>query len=189
MSSTYWLSIDPLSARVAQVLLLAVFAGGLLHKLRDWRDFAQALDGYRLIASWAQQPAAFGLISTELAAIVLVALPSTRQLGASLMLALLLLYTGAIAINLARGRTSFDCGCGWGAAASGVSRISGWLIYRNLFVVCAALVVMMPADARVLQRLDMLIIVLAGTAATVIYVFADRLIHNWHHLTASRAGP
>ncbi len=185
-SADVW-PIDPLFAAVALVLLLAVFAGALLHKLRDTAAFAQALDGYQLLPAWALRPATFVLALVELAAVALAVWPASRQLGATVLLVLLLLYTAAIAINLIRGRTSFDCGCGWGGASDGVSRISAWLIYRNLFVMLAAMIVLAPAGVRALHVLDSAVVVMGGVSAVVIYVFADRLIHNWHHLTASRA--
>ena len=63
--------------------------------------------------------------------------PSTAVLTpatGSLMAALLLcLYTGAIAVNLGRGRTAIDCGCGGQATP-----LSGWLLTRNGLLLCLA---------------------------------------------------
>jgi len=54
------------------------------------------------------------------------------------MLALLVLYSSAIAINLVRGRRDIECGCG--GAATHVP-LSGWLLARNAALMATALAV------------------------------------------------
>ena len=54
------------------------------------------------------------------------------------MLALLVLYSAAIAINLLRGRRDIECGCG--GAATHVP-LSGWLLARNAALMATALAV------------------------------------------------
>ena len=70
----------------------------------------------------------------ELVAAGLLVLPGAAHAGLALATSLLCLFGAAIAVNLARGRTDIDCGCG-GAA----QKISAALLVRNLVLVAALL--------------------------------------------------
>lgn len=121
---------------MAEVLTIAAgwaLAGILLlaaaHKTRHYLAFQGILNQYRLLPEYLL-PVAAPLIITLEAVIGLALLAPANvvpQAATGLMATLLLcLYTGAIAINLARGHTAIDCGCG-GAPTP----LSGWLLTRN----------------------------------------------------------
>ena len=109
---------------LAGILLLAA-----AHKARHYLEFGGILKQYRLLPDYLAPLAAPLIIALEATAGLALLVPATLlpQATAALMAALLLcLYTGAIAINLARGHTAIDCGCG-GASTP----LSGWLVIRN----------------------------------------------------------
>ncbi len=108
----------------ASGLLAAVFALSVRHKIRDFPRFRASLLGYALLPVPALGMAAVMIVVLELAAIALLLVPVGP--GRWLAFGLLSLYTGAIAFNLARGRTEIDCGCG-----DQPTRISAWLLLRN----------------------------------------------------------
>ena len=60
--------------------------------------------------------------------------------------ALFAAYTGAIAINLQRGRIHIDCGCGMARLAGRDQQLSWGLVVRNTLLMAAALVATMPAS-------------------------------------------
>jgi hypothetical protein len=141
-------------------------------------SFRAAVAGYRLLPTPFIGPAAVALAGAELvAAALLVASPGWPAAGPLLAAALFLLYAGAIAVNLARGRRDIDCGC----AGPGARRpISGWLVARNvaLMVIALAAAVPVATPARALVWIDALTI--AGAVATLVLVYAsvDRLLAN-----------
>ena len=100
---------------------------------------------------------------------------STRAIAASTLLALLTIFSGAIAINLARGRTNIDCGC-FGPALR--QELSGWLLLRNLFLMILAAVVILPASDRAIESLDVVTIVLGAMTLVILYASANFAIGN-----------
>jgi hypothetical protein len=110
--------IDPIFAWVARLVLAGVFAAAALHKWRDLSAFSAALGAHRLVPD-ALVPAlarAFAACETSIAAGLVWTASAAPAAGAAA--ALLALYSGAIAINLARGRREIECGCRCGGAAA-----------------------------------------------------------------------
>jgi hypothetical protein len=123
-------------AWVARSCLAVLFAAGLWHKARAFRDFITAVGQYRLLPVALVPAAATGLLLAE--CVVLAGLlspplpPAPFAWGAA---ALLTLYALAMAINLGRGREAIDCGC---HGFSGRQRIAGWMVARNLLLATVA---------------------------------------------------
>jgi hypothetical protein len=131
------------AAGVVRVALAFVFAAACLHKLRAPRRFEGALRAYRVLPDSIIRWVAPGLMAAEATIAIGVCLPaiSAKALcGAGL---LLVSYSAGIALNLARGRSQLDCGCGFGAQP-----ISPMLIARNLLLTFASFSLwLMPTQA------------------------------------------
>ena len=109
---------------VAGILLLAA-----VRKTRHYLAFQGILSHYRLLPDALVPVSAPAIITTEVAAALALLKPADLMPGLSGALTgalLLSVYTGAIAINLIRGRTAIDCGCG-----GEPTPLSGWLLVRN----------------------------------------------------------
>ena len=118
-------------------VLGTVFALAGLAKLPRRAQFEEAVRGYRLVPDRFASPIARWLPVTELAAGMLLLLGLGTAPVAALLAAFLVVFTGAVAINLARGR-AIDCGC-YGA---GPARTIGWpTLVRNLGLLVMAVVV------------------------------------------------
>lgn len=104
--------------------LALVFVVSVSHKLRDYPRFRASLAAYQLFPDSLLGIFAPLVILLELAAIVAILLPTGP--GVSIAFGLLLIYTLALTINLLRGNTAIDCGCG-----DLPTPISGWLLLRN----------------------------------------------------------
>jgi hypothetical protein len=100
---------------------------------------------------------------------------STRVVAASMLLAMLTIFTGAIAINLARGRTNIDCGCFGPALRQELSR---WLLARNAILMLVAAVAIVPATDRAMEPLDVVTIVLGAFTFAILYASANFAIAN-----------
>jgi hypothetical protein len=118
--------------------LALVFALSVSHKLRDYARFRASLGAYQLFPEKLLGLFAPLVILLELAAIAAILLPTGP--GVSIAFGLLLIYTLALTVNLLRGNTSIDCGCG-----DAPTPISGWLLLRNGALLLLALP-RQPAD-------------------------------------------
>src|SRR5579862_8866605 len=150
-------TIDPAIRDLCVVALAIIFGASGAMKLRDVEMFEAALANYGLAPRQIEKPLAYLFPLLECAASIGLLATSTRAIAASLLLALLVTFTGAVAINLARGRRNIDCGC-FGPALR--QELNGWLLARNAVVMILAGVIAFPASARALEPLDIVTIVL-----------------------------
>ena len=113
------LLLHPWTLRVSRGLLAVVMLSAAIPKLVDPPGFAQSIFAYGLVPmAWAP-PLALVLPWLEgLTALGLV-MGIARRAAAALILGLMLLFIGALGINLVRGNP-VDCGC-FGAASPGVA--------------------------------------------------------------------
>lgn len=163
--------IDPVVSVSLRCLLAVLFAIAAWHKASDPRRFTSTLDAYRLLPSWLSGAAARVLPVAEVAVAVSLLLPVYRwaALGA---VALLVLYSVAITINLARGRPEIDCGC-FGPAAR--VPLSGALIARNALLIGAAAIVSLPVGARPLVWVDAFSVIVVVAVTTLLWISFWRL--------------
>jgi hypothetical protein len=159
---------------ICRLGMAAILAQSAWHALRDLPRHESALAGYKLVPLAVLPIAAIGLPLLTLCAAVLLPWPATAHAGAALGLALMALFTASIAINLRRGRTHIDCGCG-GAEGQHISR---GLVARNIVLMAlltASLIAQSsgPADPMVLAT------GLGGAAGiTALYFAATQLLAN-----------
>ena len=172
---------DPIVGATASLLLVAVLGGASWHKLLDRIAFRETLRDYQIMPEATVGPAATIVPAVELAACILLAVPGTREIGASIAAILLAAYAIAIGLNLARGRTELDCGCSWGG---GTQPISAWLIARNALLIAIAAAAATAWSERSLGIMDGLVVLAAASFGLLIYHAADRLIANHALLSA-----
>jgi len=154
--------------------LALVFVLSVSHKLRDYARFRASLGAYRLFPQRFLSLFAPLVILLELAAIVAILLPTGP--GVSVAFGLLLLYSLALTVNLLRGNTSIDCGCG-----DAPTPISGWLLLRN----GALLMLALPHEPEGGPP-DLLHWALVGTLVTlmiVFYLIFEQLLANHARLS------
>jgi hypothetical protein len=166
------MSIDPAVHAALRLCLATLFAAAGLHKLRTPLRFRAALDAYEVLPQRSVNAAASALPFGE--ALIAVSLLYTPAAGfaAVAALALLCVYTGAIAVNLRRGRRDLDCGCG---AAEAPQPIGPSLLLRNLaLMACASAVAVGPGD-RPLHATDALTITGASLVAALLWTATTRL--------------
>ncbi len=145
-----------LAVMAAVALLFAVAAIG---KLRHRALLPGVIANYRLLPGWAVAPAALLLAPAELlVALGLLAGLAPAALAAA---ALLLVFAGAMAINIGRGRRHIDCGCGHAALRQPL----GWgPVLRNIGLAMALLLALPVLAAAPADAATRLLALLAGTA-------------------------
>jgi hypothetical protein len=136
--------MSPQWAASAILATAAIMLWAALSGARDLRVLAVSIDAYKLLPEGAGRGLALPLLLAESACGVLLLLPGMRLAGAVIASALMLLFIFAIALNMWRGTTDFDCGC----AGSHALRPGAALLLRNTALLCVLLMaVTMPASA------------------------------------------
>lgn len=163
--------IDPVISVCLRCLLAIVFATAAWHKASDIRRFRRVLDAYRLVPSAFSHAAAWSVPAIEVVLACGLLLPGYRWAawGAAVML---LAYSAAIAVNLARGRRDIDCGC-FGPAAS--VPLSGSLLVRNAILVAAAGIATSSLRPRPLVWVDGFTVLFVIAAAVLLWTSFWRL--------------
>lgn len=169
---------DPAAKGAVIGALALVLLGAAWHKLSEPNAFLSALAAYRLLPDRLVDPAARLVPLVEIALGAGMLVPLTRGPALVGVAALMLAYAGAIALNLLRGRSYIDCGCG-GAAHP----LSWGLVARNGVLAMAALAVSGATVDRPLVWLDAVTLVIGVLAFYVAYLMADELLRQ-----ASRMG-
>ncbi|ALJ21599.1 MauE/DoxX family redox-associated membrane protein [Microbacterium sp. No. 7] len=121
-----------ISALLGALLLLAG-----IPKLRDRAGMLAAVQGYRLLPAPLERVVAALLPLGEVALGALLVTGLAVPFAPAAASALFLVFFGALAINLLRGRRELDCGCFSFAAAGHAPRI-GWLHAVRALVLAAA---------------------------------------------------
>ena len=166
-----------------QFLISALFTvmllGASLHKFSDRLRFQGILAAYKLLpaASVAAVATAIPLVELVLGVAWMTGLQTGAVASATALL--LLAYTTAIAINISRGNTAIDCGCGLRASKdSSFHRLSFGLVARNILLIALALLALLPANERALGTLDYLSIGMAGFGLVLLYGAYNQLLAN-----------
>ena len=164
--------VDPAFALLAILLLAVVFGTAALAKLRDLDAFQGVVEQYQLLPALLVRPFVGLLPVVELGATLGLLLPATRALAAATLMALLVLFAAAMAINLGRGRSDIDCGCFVGVQKQ---RISWALVVRNLVLAGFGLMLLVEETGRVLAPLDWVTIGAAAGSLLLLHEAIGRL--------------
>lgn len=175
---------DPAAQGAVIGALALVLLGAAWHKLSEPNAFLSALAAYRILPGSVLDIAARGVPLLEIALGAGMLIPFTRSPALIGVATLMLAYAGAIALNLLRGRSYIDCGCG-GAAHP----LSWGLVARNGVLAVAALAVSGATVDRPLLWLDAVTLVMGVLAFYVTYLMADELLRQANRMArAERSG-
>jgi hypothetical protein len=158
---------DPALIWTARLTLALVFALSAWTKFSDPERFAGVLADYRVLPEGLVRLMAWAVPTAEAAAVLGLLLAPLGTASGIFAGALLLLFSGAVLINLLRGRTHIDCGC-FGSA--GRQRIGWGLIVRNgALLAFAAAVSLAGGASREVVWLDAVTVSAAAVAIVVLY--------------------
>ncbi len=174
---------DPAAAGIIVGAVALILLGAAWHKLSEPNAFLSALAAYRLLPSSVVDPASRVVPWFEIAVAIGLLVPATRIGALFAAAALFALYGVAIAVNLARGRSYIDCGCG-GAAHP----LSWGLVVRNGILAAAALAVTVPTVDRPFDWLDAVTLVAGVLAFYLAYLMADELLRQASRMARSERG-
>jgi methylamine utilization protein MauE len=170
------MQIDPLVILIACGVLICVFVRAIWHKLSDYGVFKASFADYEILPQNLIPPAALILLLAEATIVAGLIIPLTRPAAAVGAILLLVLYGGAIAVNLRRGRYMIDCGCGGPGQG-----LSWFLVARNsILAVIAALAAAAPA-ARGITISDAVILGMSVVTVWLLILATEQVAANDAH--------
>jgi uncharacterized membrane protein len=177
------MNLDPTIVAIACATSATIFLGSAVLKFSQPTEFRAAVESYRLVPETMAGVLGWIIPLFELTGAIGLVVAATRGAAALLLLSLLAAFTGAIALNLARGRRDLDCGC-FGPLLR--QPLSGWLIARNGLLAFLVLAAFTPGDARPLTSLDYLTIAAAAAVMVILYGAANHLLATAPKIAALR---
>jgi hypothetical protein len=173
--------LDPIVALVAHYCVALLFLSAGYAKATALPQFRATMVDYELIPGSLAGIAAVGLVAIEIAIAIAAVFPATAR-GAMIGAAVLLVvYAGAIGINLARGRRDIDCGC---MGPANRQLLSGWLLLRNGLLAALALIGTSAISERPLHAADFVLVAVALLGAAALYAAINQLMANAPRLDA-----
>ncbi len=173
--------IDAAIHSLISMIFMLLLLWASIHKFSDRLQFHGILAAYRLL------PAALLPLFTVTIPIIELGLGLAWLTGmqgtvvALATAALLSAYTFAMGINIVRGNTEIDCGCGLSSAkhkTAGYQRLSTGLLVRNVILICAAFAALIPSNERLLGLVDYFSVGLACLGLVLMYAAFNQLLAN-----------
>jgi uncharacterized membrane protein YphA (DoxX/SURF4 family) len=171
---------DPALLLIARLCLAAIFLMGGFHKLSAIDRFVGVVLNYKILPDALIIPFAYGLPALELATAAALAIEPLRLIGVALALLLILAVTAGVIVNLRRGRTEIDCGCGGGAEQP----LSGALVIRNMGLIALALYAASPVAERALGIADIALVGFGALVGLGLYIAINQASANWSRMQA-----
>jgi len=165
--------MDPVLLAMLRGALALLFLSAAVHKLRSPVTFRAQLTDYRLVPERATGAAAAAVVAGELATGFALVLPPLRASAGGAALGLLCVYSGAIALNLVRGRRDIDCGCSGPALRQ---PLTPWLLARNALLAGVAAACLAPVAARALVWLDSVTVAGGVLVLASLYAASNRML-------------
>jgi hypothetical protein len=165
-----WGELLTVAAAAGRVSIGLIFLLAAVQKARAWRLLPGVIANYRLLPGWAVLPVAALLPPLELLLAMGLLSAQLRPWPELMAIALLTLFAGAMAINVAWGRVYIDCGCGQALLAQHLSRP---LVARNLVLAALLLPALLPPASVPMPAL--LSAVAAGLGFFLLYLLFNLL--------------
>lgn len=166
------MTLDPVVAWSLRIGLGLLFGAAALHKLSDLRRFEAVVTAYELVPRAFAGALARLFPTVEVAIAAALLAPGLRRFAALGAAALLLVYTLAISVSLARGRRDIECGC-FGARTR--VPLSGALVARNVLLLAASSTLFLAVDERSLVWVDGMTVSATVAALALLWASGQQL--------------
>jgi len=165
-------SFPSLLSAAITVFIALIFVRAVWHKLSEFTEFTGFVADYQLLPETMVRPASIAIVGAELAVALLQLIPGGQVFGLALAVAMLGAYAGGMAVNIARGRTSIECGCG-----GAVQPLSWSLVCRNGMLMALALLAAILAPYT-LDAAGAITAISSGFAIWVGFLLSEQILAN-----------
>lgn len=164
-----------LTAITGTTFLVLLFVISVLHKLLDVDRFSGYVINYDLVPKQWAKTTTYALIAIEIIISKGLIIPAFNEFATMTAIALLSIYALAMLINIRRGNTQIECGCG-----GPVMFLSYDLVLRNGLIILIALPALFahPTD---INMIDTFVSVSCGALLFLMFIIAEKLLANFHH--------
>lgn len=164
-------------ATTMTTFLALLFLSSLFNKATDTERFIGFLGNYNLLPQASLNFFTYCLMACEFLIVTLLLVPQANKLGASIAIAILMLYASVIAINVFRGNLGIECGCGGPPI-----HLSYGLVFRNLAIAGMALPLLFRIDDPI-AFIDIAVAVASGALLYLFYLASEQLLANLNKAT------
>lgn len=141
-----------------------LFLSTALPKIYRYVEFTNNIENYKVLPSSLVKPIAIFDIIVKCLIFIFLVMNVFVEFFSYLAIGLLIAYTFAIILNLLRGRTSVDCGCG---GLVGDNTISWNMAFRNILLI-AVMVFLIKNPINIKLSIDLL--PLYGSATVIMAI-------------------
>jgi hypothetical protein len=154
------------------VSIALIFVRAAWHKLAAFTEFTGFVADYRLFGERWTKPVSAAIVGAEILTVALPLVPGMQSAGLALAGCLFAVYAVAMGINISRGRTLIECGCG------GAGQPLSWaLIVRNglLAALAGTALILGPS---VLDTAGTLTAIGCGVALWSMFLLSEQVLTN-----------
>ncbi len=162
----------PLASLTLLVFTLLVFLRAALHKALDFLEFQGFVADYELLPEALVKPAAAALLALESALVLMLLFSASRAAGLVLAALLLAGYAIAMGINIRRGHTRIECGCG-----GSPQLLSKTLLLRNALLMVFALLPLLGLP-EALQSAEIVVAIAAAVFMWLAFLLFEQVNAN-----------
>jgi hypothetical protein len=166
-------SLTSLIAGAAATYLGLVFAHGAWHKITDFDSFTGFVADYQVVPTTIISVVSKFIVGAEMAMPLALLIHQGRKYSAALAIALLLGYASAMTVNLLRGRTQIDCGCG-----NATQPLAWSLVVRNCALAGIATLILLPTGGPDLSVAEVAAVLGGGFIAWVTLGVVGQVLFN-----------
>nr|WP_295887442.1 MauE/DoxX family redox-associated membrane protein [uncultured Devosia sp.] len=161
-----------LLAAALTVFISLIFARAAWHKLGEFTEFTGFVADYKLVPERLVIPASWAIAGVEVLTVALQLVPYGRPFGLVLAVLMLVAYAGAMTINIRRGRTAIECGCG-----GAVQPLAWSLVVRNgLLATMGLLALFLPLGP--MNASDAIAAIASGFAVWMAFLLVEQILSN-----------
>ncbi len=165
-------SLPSLLAASLTAFISLIFARAVWHKLGEFTEFTGFVADYRLVPERLTTAVSLAVVAAEAASVAMQLVPGGRLAGLGLSAMMLLAYAGAMAINIRRGRSAIECGCG-----GAIQPLSWSLVVRNgLLATTALAAILLPLGP--MRVADAAAAIASGFALWVAFLLLEQILSN-----------
>lgn len=165
-------SLSSLLSAAITVFVALIFVRAAWHKLSEFTEFTGFVADYKVLPERLVVPVSAAIVGAELLVVLLQLVPGGQVFGLVLALALFGTYAAAMTINIVRGRTSIECGCG-----GAVQPLSWSLVGRNGVLMAVTLLAALLAPYA-LDAAGAATALFSGFAIWVGFLLSEQILAN-----------